>query len=190
MMAARSITTILGWGGSASAGVVNSDAAGMAKPARASARTVFFIWVPCRLVACGSAEVDDLGPIIAGFNIGQAEVDLDRAEGRLPLYADTGRAAEGQIVPHTGPDAGILGAGTDPRPTQRVQPAHGAEEGEQRQADPVAFRQKRGEAHLRRANGAHRAAQRTGIVGSDNVARPDTGQGKAAEGVAAVEKAL
>src|SRR6266404_3652711 len=97
MMAARSITTILGWGGSASAGATS---AGVRRAAKASAKLVLVILVPC-----GSAEVDDLGSVVSGFSIGQAEVDLDRAEGRFPLHADAGRAAEGQIVLHAGADA-------------------------------------------------------------------------------------
>src|ERR1700722_9397855 len=94
MMAARSITTILAWGGSASTG----DAAiEKARPAAASMTVFFFI-----LVSCGSAEVDDLRPVITGFNIRQTQVDLDRAEGRFPLDADAGRAAESQIVLYAG----------------------------------------------------------------------------------------
>src|SRR3954464_11603732 len=101
-IAARSITTILGWGGSASAGVVKREAA---RPAKASERTILVIILVLRLIPCGGAEVDDLGSIILRFSIGQAQVDLDRAERRLPLYADTGRAAESQIVLHTAADA-------------------------------------------------------------------------------------
>src|SRR6476661_5208619 len=100
MMAARSITTILAWGGSASTGVA---ATGRVKPASASMRRVLFI-----LVSCCSAEVDDLGAVVFGFSIRQAKVDLDRAEGRFPCHADTGRAAEGQVVLHAAANTGIL----------------------------------------------------------------------------------
>src|SRR5262249_24050298 len=82
------------------------------------------------LVTGGSAEMDDLGAVIVGFNIGQAKVDLDRAKGRFPDHADAGRAAEGQIVLHAGAYARILRAGTDAGAAQGVQPAHGAEVGE------------------------------------------------------------
>src|SRR5690349_21286230 len=99
MMAARSITTILAWGGSASTGVAAIE---RARLAAASVRMVFVI-----LVSCGSAEVDDLGAVVVGFSIRQAEVDLDRAERRFPLDADAGRAAKGQIVLHAGADPGI-----------------------------------------------------------------------------------
>src|SRR5450755_1131915 len=118
-MAARSSTTILAWGGSASAGAAKVETA---KPASASTRTVLVI-----LVSCSSAEVDNLGPIIAGFNIRQAEVDLDRAERRLPGHADAGRAAEGQIVLHASADAGILRPGAGAKTAKIVEPTHGAE---------------------------------------------------------------
>src|SRR5882757_5684762 len=177
-MAARSSTTILAWGGSAMAGAAKAE-----KPAKASARTVLVI-----LVSCGGAEVDDLGSVIIGFSIRQAEVDLNRAEGRFPGHADAGRAAEGQIVLHAGADAGILRAGALAEAAEIVEPAHGAEVGEQRKAHPIAFGQQGGKAHLRRADGAQRAAQGAGIVGGHDVARADAGKGKTAETVAAVKK--
>src|SRR5882724_10824006 len=90
-MAPRSSTTILAWGGSAKAGAAKAQ-----MPAKANARRVLVI-----LVSCGSAEVDDLGSIVSGFSIRQAEVDLDRAKRRFPGHADPRRAAEGQIVLHT-----------------------------------------------------------------------------------------
>src|SRR5471030_1519227 len=185
MIAARSITTILGWGGSAKAGVISAGVMEIARPAKASARRGFFI-----LVSCGSAEVDDLGSVVSGFGIGQAQVDLDRAEGRFPGHADTGRTAEGQIVLHAGADAGILRPGTYAAGAQGVETAHSAEVGEQRKPDTITLRQQGGEAHLRRADRMHRAAQGPGIAGRDDVARADAGQGKAAERVAAVEEAV
>src|SRR3569833_2479142 len=99
MMAARSMTTILAWGGSAKTGTTR---AGVAMPAKASARRIFFILGILILVTGGSAKEDDLGSVIIGFSIGQAQVDLDRTEGRFPKHADAGRTAEGQIVLHAG----------------------------------------------------------------------------------------
>ena len=76
-IAARSSTTILGWGGSASAGAAR-EAKGEARESERE-RRAFVI-----LESCASAEVDDLGAVIIGFGKGQAEIDLDRAEGRFP----------------------------------------------------------------------------------------------------------
>ena len=71
MMAARSSTTILGCGGSAKA-----VASRKARESERKDQGLFH-----RLVSRGCTEVDDLGSVIRCFDIGQAEVDLDRAEG-------------------------------------------------------------------------------------------------------------
>src|ERR1700742_3513042 len=61
---------------------------------RRSARRVFFIF----LESCSSGEVENLRSVVAGFDDGKTQIDLQRTEGRLPAKAEAGRRAESEIV--------------------------------------------------------------------------------------------
>src|SRR5580704_10137437 len=91
----RLITRILGAGscGGGGAGVPAASAAVADRAKKLASNTVFFII----LESCCGREVNDLGSIILGFDIGHRHIDLDRTEGRTPLKADAPGGAEGQI---------------------------------------------------------------------------------------------
>src|ERR1700742_466893 len=67
---------------------------------RRSATRVFFIV----LESCSSGEVENLRSVVTGLDVGKAQIDLQRTEGRLPAKAEASRRAEGEIVL----DAGLL----------------------------------------------------------------------------------
>src|SRR6185312_5187100 len=94
-MAWRSRTKILGAGSCGGGGgpAARVEASGRAASISASVR-VFFMGS----VSCGSGEMDDLRSVIFGLDDRQAEVDLDRSEGRHPVDRDAGAGAERQIV--------------------------------------------------------------------------------------------
>src|SRR5262249_50401525 len=108
----------------ASAGV-----AAAAKTARA--RRSFFIV----LESCSGGEVEKLGPIIAGLDIRDAHIDLQRPKGRTPAETEAGRGAECEIIFH----ARLLRA----RANDIVHPAQGTEIGEGGNGDTITFRQQR-----------------------------------------------
>src|SRR6185312_7883730 len=177
-IAARSITTIRGWGGAEAA----SASVGTRTNARAS---VFFMVLESR----GTGEMNELGAIILGFYERQAQIDLNRAKRRFPADTDAGRGAERHIVPDAGTDLRMqdTGAGIG---GFHVEPAQGAEIGEKTGIDAIAFRQERGQPRLDGTDGKDRAAQGTGVLGRIDVARPHARQGEAAEGIAADELAV
>src|ERR1700712_522163 len=128
-------------------------------------------------------EVNDLRSVIGCLEEWNAQVNRNRAERRLPGDREAGRGADGEIVLDA-TDGEIAGR------QNGVEMADGADVVEQRQLDAVAVWQEGRQLELGAGDDEEVAADGAIVARDREGARADTGLGKAAEAVAALEETL